>query len=45
MEIYFLEKNLAGHVQLLILAIVEKGEVIPDNVAPKSDFLLFVKNY
>ena len=30
--------------RLLILAGVEKGEVIPDSAAPKSDFLLSVKN-
>ena len=27
------------------LARVEKGEVILDSAVPKSDFLLFVKNY
>ena len=29
----------------LILARVEKGEVIPDNTAPKSYILQFVDNY
>ena len=29
----------------LDLARVEKGEVIPDGEAPKSDFLFFVENY
>ena len=32
-------------IKALDWAEVEKGEVIPDSAAPKSDFHLFVKNY
>ena len=41
----FLTKKQTDHVWHLILARVEKAEVIPDNTAPRSYLSLFVKNY
>ena len=44
-NVFLRKKNLASHVQHLILAGMDKGEVFPESVAPKIDVLLFVKNY
>ena len=41
----FLRKKSNRPRAALDLAIVEKGEVIPDNTAPNSYLPLFVKNY
>ena len=45
-KIYFSEKKKKSSRPraALDLARVEKGEVIPDNAAPKNYFLLFVEN-
>ena len=41
----FLRKKSSWPRAALDLAGVEKGEIVPDSAAPKSEFLLFVKNY
>ena len=42
---FFLRKNQTDHVRHLIWPEWKKGEIIPDNTAPKSYHLLIVENY